>query len=147
MPREERREMASRAVVLGMAGGIVASAGVAHADALVHTEEAFEFTADGPMAVVAPLFGADQERVWAPGWEPRFLHPSPAADAAGSVFLVGFGERDAVWVTTQFDLAAGRVQYVYVVPEVLATVITLRITPRGQRTHVAVTYERTALRP
>jgi hypothetical protein len=37
------------------------------------------------------------------------------------------------------------VQYVYVIPDALVTVITLRLTLQGQQTHVEVEYDRTAL--
>jgi hypothetical protein len=113
--------------------------------ALAHTEATFRFTADAPVAEVAPLFGAERERRWAPGWEPRFLHPTPAADQRGMVFTVSHGHADSIWVNSELDLARGVVQYVYVIPQAVATLITLHLTPEGARTRVEVTYARTAL--
>ena len=112
---------------------------------LVHTEERFEFTAHAPLEKVAPLMGADRERVWAPGWNPKFVYPNPADDQQGMVFTVAHGDLHAAWVNTEFDLKAGRVQYVYVIPNALVTVITIRMTPAWNATHVAVEYDRTAL--
>jgi hypothetical protein len=112
---------------------------------LVHRHEQFEFVADAPIEVVWPLFGADKERAWAPGWDPVFVWPAQAADQQGMVFKIAHGDRAAIWVNTCLDSAAHRVQYVYVLPDIVATVITLRLVPRGESTHVAVTYERTAL--
>jgi len=103
----------------------------------------FELTADGPPSIVVPLFGADRERVWAEGWAPRFIHPSPAADRPGMVFAVG----DATWINTRFDVAAGDIQYAYVVPDAMTALISIRATARGDATHVVVTYERTSLTP
>jgi hypothetical protein len=114
-------------------------------DPVAHTEEKFEFVANATMDKVAPLMGADRERVWAPGWNPHFLYPRPAADQPGMVFTVMHGPYDVPWVNTEFDRAAGRVQYVYVIPDTLVTVITIRLTPQGDKTHVAVEYDRTAL--
>jgi len=111
----------------------------------VHTEEKFTFTAKGPMEKVAPLFGADKERVWAPGWNPHFVFPVPAADESGMVFTVAHGNQRAAWVNTEFDLKNGRIQYVYVIPDALVTLITLRLTPAGEQTQVEVEYDRTAL--
>jgi hypothetical protein len=111
----------------------------------VHSKETFAFTANGAMEEVAPLFGADKERVWAPEWNPQFVYPVPVKDAEGMVFNVAHGHRRAVWVCTEYDLEKGRVQYVYVIPEALLTVITLRMKAVGKRTGVEVTYERTAL--
>jgi hypothetical protein len=116
-------------------------------DARVHTEEKFAFTANSPMSEVAPLFGAEKERVWAPNWNPQFVHPLPAADEEGMVFSVAHDHLRSVWVNTVFDEKNGRIQYVYVIPDALATVITLQLTPQsdGMATLVEVQYDRTAL--
>jgi len=111
----------------------------------VHTEERFSFMAQGPMSIVAPLFGADKERVWAPGWDPKFIYPLPAADVQGMVFEVAHSHLKATWVNTQLDWKTGRVQYVYVIPDALVTVISLQLTAAGDSTRVDVEYDRTAL--
>ena len=113
----------------------------------VHSEEKFVFTANAAIEEVGPLFGADRERVWAPGWVPQFVHPVPAADQEGMVFTVAHDHLRATWVNTVFDLSNGRVQYVYVLPEHLVTVITLRLQAEGKRTRVDVEYDRTSLVP
>jgi len=112
---------------------------------LLHTHEQFEFVADAPVNVAFPLFGAKGERAWAPGWDPAFVWPADATDRAGMVFRISHGDHAAIWVNTVFDPAANRVQYVYVIPDVVVTVITLNLAPIGQSTHVSVSYERTAL--
>lgn len=111
----------------------------------VHTSERFTFRAEGRPAEVFPLFGADRERLWAPQWEPRFLWPAMPMDRAGMVFEITHGEKRAIWVNTVFDAAAGKVQYVYVLPAVVATVVTLDLRARGAATDVVVRYERTSL--
>lgn len=112
---------------------------------LLHRESTFEFVAQAPLQRVAPLFGADAERVWEPEWNPTFLWPQPAQDRRGMVFTVQHGASRVPWVSTQFDLEAGRIQYVYVVAETMVTVITLRLKAEGQTTRVRVDYDRTAL--
>jgi hypothetical protein len=111
----------------------------------VHTSEKFTFTANAPFEQVGPLFGADKERVWAPKWNPQFVYPLPASDQEGMVFTVAHDHLQATWINTLFDLKAGRIQYVYVIPEALATVISLQLTPKGDKTQVEVQYDRTAL--
>ncbi len=111
----------------------------------VRTREQFEFIADAPLDVAWPLFGADGERAWAPDWDPTFIWPAAGTDEEGMVFKVVQGDRTAVWVNTAFDRAANRIQYVCVIPDLVITVITLRLSQTGPATHVAVTYERTAL--
>jgi hypothetical protein len=112
---------------------------------LAHAESKFEFVANASLERVAPLMGADRERAWAPGWDPHFIHPAEATDRQGMVFTVAHGHRQAAWVNTEFDAKAGRMQYVYVIPDTLVTVITIHLTPRGDKTHIAVEYDRTAL--
>ena len=97
----------------------------------------------------APLFGPVGERAWAgEDWNPQFVFPTPARDVEGAVFTVQHGEHTAVWINTVFDLETGRMQYVYVLADLLATTIDVRL-HAIDRTHtrVDVTYTRTALRP
>lgn len=113
---------------------------------LLHTREQFSFVANAPFEIAWPLFGAHRERDWAPGWDPLFLWPERAFDREGMVFEVRRGDNKAVWINTAFDPLARRIQYVYVMPEVVVTLITLNLMPVGRSTTVEVIYERTALR-
>lgn len=110
-----------------------------------HTSERFAFVVHAPLPEVVPLLGGDGERAWAPGWEPRFIWPHVAADRAGMVFEVDGPHGTATWINTAFD--AGHVQYACVLPQVVATLITLELHACGADTEVAVHYERTALAP
>jgi len=109
----------------------------------------FEFVAHGTYSQVFPLFGAEKERVWAgKDWNPTFVYPRPANDVQGAVFTVSHGHGTTVpWVNTAFDPQSGHVQYVYVVPDTLTTLIDIHIAPQdANNTKVNVMYERTALR-
>jgi len=120
---------------------------LAMAQDLAHTHEVFHFTARAPIESVFPLFGADKERLWAPDWKPAFVWPAPTEDRQGMVFKVAHGDRSAIWVNTVLDSSANKVQYVYVIPDVVVTVITLSLKSDAASTDVAVTYDRTALTP
>ncbi|MFN8110144.1 MAG: hypothetical protein U0Y82_09930 [Thermoleophilia bacterium] len=75
-----------------------------------------------------------------------FLHPSPERDEEGAVFLLDHGEAgEAVWMTTRWDPADGRIQHVYVLPGVQAVQIDLRLEGRDGGTGVTVRYRRTSL--
>lgn len=113
--------------------------------AALHTREEFSVVANAPFEVAWPLFGADKERTWAADWDPVFLWPDKAFDQQGMVFKVRQGARSAVWVNTAFDRTARRIQYVYLIPDVVVTVITLNLMPDRRSTIVEVVYERTAL--
>ena len=116
-------------------------------DAFVHVSTSFEFMIDAPLARAAPLFGPEGERVWGgKAWDPHFAYPRPAKDIQGAVFTVRHADLESIWINTVFDLAAGRMQYVSVVPGVMANVIDVELSSVGPRTHARVTYTRTALR-
>jgi hypothetical protein len=114
---------------------------------LVHTQERFTFIADTTVEAAWPLFGAEKERAWAPGWDPAFIWPAIANDQQGMVFRIAHGGKSAVWVNTRLDALEHRAQYVYFIPEVVATIIDLKLTPSGPSTRVDVIYQRTALTP
>lgn len=111
-----------------------------------HVRSSFAFDVRASRDVVVPLFGAHRERAWAEGWEPQFLFPQPAEDRPGEVFTVTRGGHSSVWVNTALDLEAGHIQYVYVVPDLMAVSIDIHATASGAAvTHVEVAYERTSL--
>ena len=116
------------------------------APALAHAVASFDFTIDAPLSRAAPLFGPEGERAWAGNdWNPRFIHPRAAKDVQGAVFTIGHGGVQSVWVTTRFDLATGRMQYVVFTPGVMTTTIDVALTQDGARTRAKVTHVRTAL--
>jgi len=117
-------------------------------NALTHTRTEFRFAANGPFEQVAPLFGAYEERQWSPDWNPQFLYPQPAHDQPGMVFKISHGQHEAIWINTAFDLAAGHIQYAYILNDAMATLIDIHLTRDGaQKTGVTVVYERSALIP
>jgi hypothetical protein len=107
----------------------------------------FQFHVRQPLQRTALLFGPEGERCWAgPGWDPQFQYPQPATDVEGAVFTVAHGPHTSIWVNTIFDTSAGRMQYVAVIPGVVASVIDVRLKSEGPKeTDVEVTYTRTAL--
>ena len=108
----------------------------------------FEFVAHAPYAQVFPLFGAEKERAWAgKDWDPTFVYPKPANDVEGAVFTVKHGHATTVpWVNTAFDQKSGHVQYVYVIPDTMTTLIDIHLAQQDpENTKVDVVYERTAL--
>ena len=95
----------------------------------LHVTNTFRFHLAAPLPRVAPLFGPEGERCWGGShWNPQFLHPQPAHDVEGAVFTVQRGPHKSVWVATVFDPAAGRMQYVAMIPDVVVSVIDVRLT-------------------
>jgi hypothetical protein len=120
----------------------------APAETLAHTRTEFKFIANASFEQTAPLFGAYEERKWAPDWNPKFVYPGPAHDGQGMVFQVAHGQMTSTWVNTAFDLTRGHIQYAYVLSDAMVTVIDIHLTrDSAQKTGVNVVYERTALMP
>jgi len=114
-----------------------------------HVVSHFNFTVAAPFAHVAPQFGPEAERAWGdPQWDPQFIYPQPGKDVTGAVFTVQHGRHNSVWVNTNYDPVAGRMQYVYVIPDAMVCVIDIHVTTAdAMHTAVDVTYTRTALTP
>ena len=114
-----------------------------------HVVNSFTFEIAAPMKRVAPLFAPEAERSWAGAdWNPGFAYPQPGRDIAGAVFTTKHGPFNAVWVNTIFNVEAGRMQYVAVVPDKFAMTVDVQVTAAAaNRTAVKVTYTRTALNP
>src|SRR5271170_258366 len=112
-----------------------------------HVNNSFHFVVAAPMEKVAPLFAPEAERSWAgPEWNPQFVYPQPGKDVEGAVFTMAHGQHNAVWVNTVFDVPGGRMQYVYVIPDALVTVIDVKVSAVDpSHTAVEVSYTRTAL--
>lgn len=126
----------------------LASAQAATPNQTAHTHTQFTFTVEASFEQTAPLFGANEERKWAADWDPQFIHPQPAHDQQGMVFLVEHPGHSSVWVNTAFDLAAGHIQYSYVLNAAMATLIDIHLKrAAADKTEVTVLYERTALTP
>lgn len=68
-----------------------------------------EFYLPAPPARVMPLFTAEGERAWAPGWEPEFLSGD---EQRGSAFRTRApGRPDTVWIVSDYRPEEGRASY------------------------------------
>jgi hypothetical protein len=96
-----------------------------------HVRNEFAFTVRAHCGIVAPLFGAHKERVWAgEEWNPNFVHPNPPEDKCGGVFTVEGHDYTSTWINTSFDLELGHIQYVYFVPDCMVTLIDIHLESR-----------------
>ena len=107
-----------------------------------------ELTVDRPEDETLPLFTAEGERRWAPGWDPAY----PVAGRTrgpGAVFETAHGDHTTTWVMTDDD--ASGVRYARVTPGLAAGTVTVAIAgatdtaDTAGATRVRVTYDLTAL--
>lgn len=88
-----------------------------------------------------PLFTAEGERLWAPGWEPEVL-----GAGAGSVFVTRAGDSETTWVVVDYDASRGIARYARWVPDVQAGLVEVHCTALApDRSAVRVRYTLTPL--
>jgi hypothetical protein len=113
----------------------------------VHIERSHAFVLELPLERAFGLFEPEGERLWAKGWDPRYLHPAGAGTAArGMVFRTGHGGEETLWIISRHEPEAGLVEYVRATPgSRIGTVLVQCARLDAARTRVTVVYALTAL--
>lgn len=103
-------------------------------------ESGFELDLDAVRAL--PLFTAEGEKRWVPGWEPEVLGDG----SPGSVFVTRAHGTETTWVVVDYDAALGRARYARWVPGVQAGLVEVQCSPlASDRCSVRVRYTLTPL--
>ena len=102
------------------------------------------FRLDAPLARVFPLFTAEGERDWAPGWEPTVLS---GAEERGSAFVTrGHTGIVTTWIVTDYRPSEGRVSYARLAQDSNIGLVDVICTPaEGGGTVVSVRYTLTGV--
>jgi Polyketide cyclase / dehydrase and lipid transport len=102
------------------------------------------FHLNAPVARVFPLFTAEGERAWAPGWEPRALSGS---EERGSAFITtAHGGATVTWIVTDYRPAEGHVSYARLVQDSNIGIVDVTCTgAAGGGTDISVRYTLTAI--
>ena len=102
------------------------------------------FHLDAPLVRVFPLFTAEGERAWAPGWEPRILSGNVER---GSTFVTTASDgRTVTWIVTYYQPQEGRVGYARLVEGSNIGLVDVTCTEtHGGGTDVAVRYTLTPI--
>jgi len=97
------------------------------------------FHLNAPRERVFPLFTAEGERSWAPGWEPRILSGS---GERGSAFITtGHHGSTVTWIVTDYRPAEGRVSYARLVQDSNIGIVDVICTePTSGGTDISVRY-------
>lgn len=99
------------------------------------------FVLAGTLGAVRPLFSAEGERQWAPGWEPVWADEAHE-HGVGEVWTTA-GPPSTIWVTV--DASADHVRYTRVALGQSAGLLTVTCTENGEHTTVTVDYDLSAL--
>jgi hypothetical protein len=99
------------------------------------------FILAGKLDAVLPLFTAEGERRWAPGWEPVWADESHQHEI-GEVWTT-HGPPSTTWVTV--DTSPNHVRYARVAIGDSAGLVTVACVENGGQTEVTVDYDLTAL--
>jgi hypothetical protein len=130
---------------MALFAGVVS--GMAAAPALEHREQSFSIHLNGSVAKATPFFGPVRESEWAPGWTPRFVHPSEGIQCEGAVFTTTNPDgKQRLWMLTAYDPSEGRVEYVVITAGLTANQIKIQVSRDGEnRCQATITYRHTAL--
>ncbi|HSX62566.1 MAG TPA: hypothetical protein VLF18_20475 [Tahibacter sp.] len=91
-----------------------------------------------------PLFTAQGERRWVPGWEPEMVGDG----GPGSAFVTRMNGTETSWVVIDYDVARGIARYARWVAGVQAGLVEVRCAPlAADRCAVRVRYALTPLSP
>jgi len=112
-----------------------------------------DFDVAAPIEAVFPLFDAQHEAEWAPGWQYTPREPQPFRTTRNAVFEVpnnavvhGPQPQDPeLWVVLEFDAASRRAEYLAVRGREFVRRVTVTCTPHEGNTRVSVRYDLTAL--
>lgn len=102
------------------------------------------FHVPAPCAQVFPLFTAEGERAWAPGWEPEILS---GGRERGSVFRTRTPERETVWVVTDYRPEQTQVSYARLAQGSNMGLVDVRCREANGGSEVSVTYTLTGITP
>lgn len=101
---------------------------------------------EAPIERVFPLFTPLGETLWAPGWQPEFLHPADGVTARFMVFRTGQGIGETLWACADWQPDDHFVRYVRVTPASRFGFVEVKARARSDAaTEVSVTYRYVAL--
>lgn len=101
------------------------------------------FVLAAPPVRVRPLFTAEGERAWAPGWDPEWADAEHVHEV-GEVWSTS-GPPATTWITVQAD--ADCVRYARVAPGDSAGIVSVSFLAVDDGTRVKVAYDLSALSP
>jgi len=107
-----------------------------------------EFQVDQPIDILFPLFSAEGEKHWVPGWDYRNIMGSTELHE-DYIFVTenhDHASNDAIWLVKRYDPDSHYVEFYKVEPEDKVGIITVRCNSISQfKTNVSVSYEYIAL--
>ncbi len=110
------------------------------------------FTVNGTIESVFPLFGAFEERKWAPGWEPVLIYPDREIIEEGTAFKIearghGHGSAgDLLWIVLKYEPENYLIQYLVAAENRFWTItVQSSSTDDHSKTQTTVTYTFTGL--
>jgi len=117
-------------------------------DSATHIERTGDFVLPLSPSVALPLFTAEGERSWVPGWEPQYIYPPHASSAAGTVFRTDHGGEETLWIVLRYEPVEGIAEYGRFTPGSRLGTVRVQCTGEvGSQTRVSVTYALTAISP
>ena len=114
-----------------------------------------EFTQTNPATPekVFPLLCPVREGEWLPGWQYRLIYSDSGVAELGCVFTTpnppgSDATAETTWIVTEYDPAAFRIGYLWIIPGRIITELRIQLTRAGQgATSSQIRYRYTGLSP
>ena len=108
------------------------------------------FVVNESIEKVFPLFGAFEERKWAPHWEPELIYPNKEIIQEGTAFKhKGHGhgsESETLWIVSKFEPQSNLIQYLVSTENRFWTITVECVSVQNiNKTNTTVTYAFTGL--
>lgn len=115
---------------------------------MVRVRHIDDFQIDQPIDVLFPLFSAEGEKYWVPGWNYKNIMGTTEL-REDYIFVTENHDdvaSDAIWLVKKYDPDSHHVEFYKVEPEEKVGIITVKCDAISQsKTNVSVTYEYIAL--
>lgn len=98
-----------------------------------------------PAAKVFPLLCPVKEAQWLDGWAPYIVLTDSGVAERDCVFITPSAKHNAIWIMSEHDPKAFRVQFYKVTPEHTVGKITIVLTPGPRGCMADITYSYTAI--
>jgi len=106
----------------------------------------YEQTINGSIQEIMPLYCPIRELDWCENWNPKAVYSNSGLVEKDCIFITSQGEKDIVWIVTDYDVKTGHVEMNYHVPGVLVTKLEIQVTPIiEKKTKAVLTYSKTSL--
>ncbi len=110
---------------------------------IIHT---YKQQINGTIKEIMPLYCPVRELDWVESWDPKTVYSQSGLVEKDCIFITTHGDKEVVWIVTDYDVEAGYVAMFYHIPEIVITKLEIQLSQENPHTTKALlTYSKTSL--